>query len=88
MIAPNAPPQLRHWSSGCIHKEASFVSLDDLDKISVLLDEDNDLEEEITHLFNEISIFISKFEKNTANQALNLLKTCALIRGNVFKYDS
>ena len=63
MIAPNAPPQLRHWSSGCIHKEASFVSLDDLDKISVLLEEDNHLEEEITHLFNEISIFISKFEK-------------------------
>ena len=34
--------------------ESSFVSLDDLDNISILLHEDNDLEEEITHLFNEI----------------------------------
>ena len=31
--------------------ESSFVSLDDLDNISILLHEDNDLEEEITHLF-------------------------------------
>ena len=39
----------------------SFVSLNNLDNISISLDEDNDLEEEITHLFNEVSIFISKF---------------------------
>ena len=41
----------------------SFVSLNDLDNISISLDEDNDLEAEITHSFNEVSIFISKFEK-------------------------
>ena len=36
-----------NMASGCTHKEASFVFLDDLDNISILLDEDNDLEEEI-----------------------------------------
>ena len=30
------------------NQEASFISLDDLDNVSILLDEDNDLEEEIT----------------------------------------
>ena len=39
-------------ASGCTHQKASFVFLDDLDNISILLDEDNGLEEEITHLFN------------------------------------
>ena len=34
------------------------------DNTSILLDEDNNLEEEIIHLFNEVSIFISKFEKS------------------------
>ena len=34
-------------------EEASFVSLDDPDDISMLLNKDNDLKEEITHLFNE-----------------------------------
>ena len=34
------------------------------DEISFLLDEDNALEEVITHLFNEVIIFIIKFEKN------------------------
>ena len=29
------------------------------DNTSILLDEDNNLEEEIIHLFNEVSIFIS-----------------------------
>ena len=38
-------------ASGCTHEEASFVSLDDLDNITILSEEDNDLEEEITHLF-------------------------------------
>ena len=57
---------------------ASFVSSDDLDNVSVLLVEDSDLEEEITHLFNEASVFIFKFEKNTTNQALNKLKTCTM----------
>ena len=50
---------------GCTHKEASIVSLDNLNNISILLDEDNDLEEEITHLFNEVSNFLFKFEKKT-----------------------
>ena len=44
-------------------EEALFVSSDDLGNISILLNENNDLEEEITHLFNEVSIFIFKFEK-------------------------
>ena len=57
---------------------ASFVSLHDLDNVSILLVEDNDLEEEITHLFNEASVLISKFEKNTTNQALNILKRCTM----------
>ena len=52
-------------ASGCTHEEASFLSLDDLDNISILLDEDSDLEEEITYLFDEISSFILKFEKKT-----------------------
>ena len=49
-------------TSGCTHEEVSFVSLDDLDNFSILLDY-NDLKEEISHLFNEIGIFIFKFEK-------------------------
>ena len=57
---------------------ASFVSSHDLDNVSILLVEDNDLEEEITHLFNEASVLISKFEKNTTNQALNILKRCTM----------
>ena len=30
---------------GCIHEEASFVALDDLDNISILTNEGNDLKE-------------------------------------------
>ena len=41
-----------NWS--CTYAEASF----DLDSGSTLLDKDNDLEEEIAHLCNELSIFI------------------------------
>ena len=73
--------------TGCTHEEASFVSLDDLDNISIVLDEDNDLEEKITYFFNEISIFIFKFEKNTTNHSLNILKTCTLIRGNFERFQ-
>ena len=73
--------------SGCTHKEASFVSLDDLDKIFILLDEDYDLEEEITHLFNEVSIFILKFEKKYNQQTLNILKICTVIQGNFERFQ-
>ena len=45
------------------HEDASFVSLDDLENISILLNEDNDLEEETSHLFTELSIFIFKLEE-------------------------
>ena len=38
--------------SGCTHKEASFLFLHYFGNISILLDEDNDLEDEITNLFN------------------------------------
>ena len=58
-------------ASGCTHEEASFLSLDDLDNISILLDEDSDLEEEITYLFDEISSFILKFEKKNKKKQQN-----------------
>ena len=38
-------------------------SLDHLDYISLLLAQDNDLEEEITYVFNEVFLF-SSLEKN------------------------
>lgn len=42
--------------------------------ISILLDKNNDLEEEIAHLLNEINIFIFKLKKkNTTNQALKTI---------------
>ena len=44
-----------------LHTRGSFVNFVN---ISILLDKDNDLEEEITHLFDEVRIFILKFEKN------------------------
>ena len=43
---------------GCSHEEASYEFLDDLDYISVLPDKHDDLENEIIHLLNEVSIFI------------------------------
>ena len=46
-----------------MHEEASFASSYDLGHFSILLDEDNDLKEEINHLFNEVIIYIFKFEK-------------------------
>ena len=42
-------------ASGYTREEVSFVSLDDLDNISFLL------EQEIAHLFSEVSIFMVKF---------------------------
>ena len=62
-------------ASGCIHEEALFVSLDDLDNISILLGKDNDLEKEITRLFNEVFL------------ALTILKTCAIIWGNFERFQ-
>ena len=50
---------------GCTHEEDSLASLDDLDNVSILLDEDNDLEEEITHLFKEVFLFSSLKETNS-----------------------
>ena len=64
---------------GCTNEEALFVSLDDLDYTSISL-EVNNLEEEIIHLFNEAYLF-SSLKKNTTNQALNILRTCTVIRG-------
>ena len=72
----------------CTHEEASFSSLDELSNITILLDEDNDLEEEITHLFNKVDIFIFKSDKKTtANQVLNKLKTCIVKRSNFKRYQ-
>ena len=51
-------------TSGCTHKEVLFVSLDDLDNISILLDESNDLEEEVSHLFNKKSILKLQKRRN------------------------
>ena len=46
-------------TSGSTHEEASFLSLDDLDNISTLLYEVDDLEEKFTDLLNEVSIIYS-----------------------------
>ena len=74
--------------SDCTHEEASFISSDDLDNISISLDEDNDLEEEITHLFNEeVFLYSSLKNKNTTNQALNILETCTIIQGNFERFQ-
>ena len=43
--------------SRCTHEEASVVFLDDLENISILFDEDNYLEEKITHIFHEVQVF-------------------------------
>ena len=57
-----------NMASDCTHEEASFISSDDLDNISISLDEDNDLEEEITHLFNE-EVFLYSSLKNKNHQS-------------------
>ena len=75
-------------ASSCTHEEASFVSLNYLDNVSILLQEDNDLEEEISHLFNEVSFFIFKFKKNNkTNDARNILKTCTVMRSNFEQFQ-
>ena len=76
-------------ASGCTHEVASFVSSDDLDNISISLDGDNDLEEEITHLFNEVSIFIFKFEKKPQNQSGSKYTQSMyrVIRGNFERFQ-
>ena len=77
-----------NMASDWTHEEVSFISSDDLDNISISLDEDNDLEEEITHLFNEeVFLYSSLKNKNTTNQALNTLKTCAIIQGNFERFQ-
>ena len=48
---------------GCTQEEALFVSLDDLGNISILLEKDNDLEEEITHLLKTCSVIRGNFER-------------------------
>ena len=68
-----------NMASVCTHEETSFVSLDDVNNISILLDEDHDFEEEITYLF--VFLF-SSLKKNTTNQALKILKTCTIIQYN------
>ena len=45
------------------------------------------LEEEITHLFNEVFLF-SSLKKNTTNQALNILKTYTVIGGDFERIQS
>ena len=42
---------------------------------------DNDLQEKITYLFNQVFLFLS-LKKTTANESLNILKTCFVIWGN------
>ena len=65
-----------NMASGCTQEGAVFVSLDDLDNISLLLGEENDFEEEITDLLNEVFFLFQSLKRNTTNQALNILKTC------------
>ena len=53
-------------ASGCADEGASFVTLDDSDNISILLDEYNYLEENLAHLFNDVFLFsiLKKKKKN------------------------
>ena len=76
-------------ASGCTHLETLFVSLDDLDNISILLDKDKELEEEITYLFNKVSIFTFKFGKKQnqsgSKYTQNNKPQCGVTSNN-FKY--
>ena len=77
-----------NMDSACTLEEALFVSLDNFAKISILLDKDNDLEEQITHLSDEVNIFILNLKKMKHNQrALNILKTCTVIQGNFERFQ-
>ena len=65
-----------NMASGCTDEGVSFVSLDDLDNISILLDENNDLElqtmfRRTQYSFTSRNIFIFKLKKVKANKALN-----------------
>ena len=73
---------LVNMASDCTHNEGSFVSLDDLDNISILLDEDNELEEEIAHLFNPFLTNVSLGDKpgSWISQAKCLKSTSGGIR--------
>ena len=71
-----------NMSSCCAHEEPSFACLDDLDNIFILLDKDNDFEEEITQFINEVSIFISKFEKKHNHSGSKYTQSKAVISGN------
>ena len=77
-----------NMASGCTLEEALFVSIDEWGSISILLGEDNDLEKETIHLFDEVNIFIFQFEENTINQFLNTSKHVPYRRVtlNDFKY--
>ena len=46
-----------HFSGNRTNGEASFVYLDILGNIYILLDVDNDMEEKFSQLFNEVSFF-------------------------------
>ena len=70
-----------------LHTRKSFVaSLDDLGNISVLLGKDNDWRE-ITHLFTESYFHFQVWQKITTNKALNILKTCTVIRDNFERFQ-
>ena len=77
-----------NMASGCTLEEALFVSIDKWGSISILLGEDNDLEKETIHLFDEVNIFIFQFEENKTNQFLNISKHVPYRRVtlNDFKY--
>ena len=71
--------------AACIEKD-SFVSLDDLENIS----EETNLEEEITHLFNEKGIFIFRVLKkqNQSGSKYTQIKTCTVILSNFRRFQT
>ena len=73
--------------SGGTHEEALLVSSEDLDNISILLDQDNNLEEESTHLFNEVSIFIFKFQKKPPQNKHNSLRSHDRQKGSTYQVN-
>ena len=70
-----------------LHTRKIFVtSLDDLGNISILLGKDDDWRE-ITPLFTERYFHVQVWQKITTNQALNILKTCTVIRDNFERFQ-
>ena len=72
-----------NMASGCTHEEASLVSLDDLDNISILLEEDNDFKKLLIYLMKYfyLQVFFCKYfyqdwKKPQIIRLLNVLKTC------------